>query len=184
MVMTVVEIKNGKDLSPTELKEINYWRKKEFQAKTDWSKSVNQPHHQDIIFLLKDANKLQAFGRLRPITVYVNKKGYDIWGIATVVSISRGVGYGRMIMKEMKKYIKSHLKTSIGFCGKYNSPFYTKCGFSIIKEGNKNFIYVDKKGKKHQGNPDDVLYIKGNDDLIDQSLSNKSIQVLHYIPHW
>lgn len=182
--MIILEIKNGKDLSPLELKVINFWRKKEFQAKTDWSTSGNQPHHQDTIFLLKDANKLQAFGRLRPITVYVDKKDYDIWGIATVVSILRGVGYGRMIMEEMKKYISGHLKTTIGFCGKHNSPFYTKGGFSIIKGGNKNFIYVDEKDNKHPGSPDDVLYIMGNDDLIQRMLSNKSIQILHYIPHW
>lgn len=182
--MITFEIKTGKDLSQPELAEINCWRKKEFQAKTDWSSSESQPHHQDIIFLLKENNKLHAFGRLRPITAYIGKKGYDIWGIATVIAISRGKGFGKMIMDGMMKYIKSHLKTTIGFCGKHNSPFYTKCGFSIIKGGNKNFIYIDKEGKKHQGNPDDVLYINGNDDLTDQLLSNKSIQIHHYIPHW
>jgi len=137
----------------------------------------------DIVFLLKNGKDLLAFGRLRSISLYKEKERYDIWGIATIVSVERRKGYGKELMKAIKNFIEKNKKTSIGFCGEKNSGFYEKCGFNILKNGQKHFVYVDESDKSHyeQG---DVIYKKGSDNLIDLLLKDNNLVLRHYIPPW
>jgi len=181
--MLEIEIKEGNKLNQDELNIINYWRKKEFNSDTEWNETNKKSFYDDIVFLLKNGEEILAFGRLRPISVYKEEEKLDIWGIATIVSTERGKGYGKELMRAIRKYIEKNKKTSIGFCGEKNTVFYEKCGFGILKDGQKHFVYVDDSDKL-QFEQGDVFYLKGYDNLADLLLKDDKSVFKHYVPHW
>ena len=170
----------GKDLSENDLKVINDSRFKEFNSQSlikplrdneDWNK---------IYFLLKESEQLLAFGRLHDVNVECQEKTYQILGIATIVSVIKGKGYGFELMQSMKKYILSTGKTGIGFCNKNITEFYRKCGLGILENGQDRFEYSEPA--RYQGG--DVIFIKGADDLIDRMVSDKNITARISRPQW
>ncbi|MFA6005068.1 MAG: GNAT family N-acetyltransferase [Patescibacteria group bacterium] len=181
--MTKVIVKNAPDLTSEELAVINAWRKKEFNSDTILGGPQNKPFYDSVFFLNKEGEKIVAFGRLRPLEVYIGEKKYEIWGIAMIAAVEKFKGYGKQLMFSIKDYVKKYPRTMIGFCGKSVSEFYLKCGYSILYDAQKYFVHIDEQGKKHYED-EDVLYLEGPDDLIKQLSSSNPPMITHYVPHW
>jgi len=161
-----------------------------------WKKEFDNPEEKkekfadDIFFILRNSKKeIVSVGRLKPVKLKFMKNDYHVLGIADVVSVVRKKGYGKRLMKEIKKYLKQKKKTGIGFCFRKNSGFYRKCGFGIARNQVARFVYKNKK-KKTYGDIDinkadvDVIYFNGKDFFADKFLKNKKQDVKIYIPHW
>jgi len=162
------EIVLGEDLNQNDLEIINTQRKSAFA-------SDNSPIHlRDIqglhqkFFLLRDRDStLLSFGRLHSLRVLFRKREYSILGIATIVSIQKGKGYGKALVEEMKKYIQENNKTGIGFCHAGNTGFYQKCNIGFLRNGTERFAFSDKQA---QSTLEDAIYYEGQDKLITQML--------------
>ncbi len=177
-------IKKGSELSPEELEVMNRERKKVFDSQIEWNEITKEHFFNDLFFVIKNSeNTIVSFGRLIDITVFVEQTPYMILGIGSIVSVTWKKGYGKELMSSMKKYILEKGKTAVGFCGEQKSEFYRKCGFEIISQGVKNFVYVDKKGKRNF-DEGDVVYLSGKDGLVEKILNNPHIVIEHEVPHW
>ncbi|MBW3568590.1 GNAT family N-acetyltransferase [Candidatus Parcubacteria bacterium] len=175
----------GKDLNPQDLGTINLNRKIEFNSEpfqpTPDNENWDKPY-----FMVKDGDELLAFGRLHSVGVELQGMPSEILGVATIISIHKSEGHGRTLMEYMRQHIEETGMTAIGFCGQHNSEFYRKCGFSILPKGTHRFTFLNDKGeiaKPHY--PDsDVLYIDGNDHLIETLVANPTESITAYRPAW
>lgn len=184
--MNKIIIKKGRNLSYDFIKQWNKIMLKTFSEKESMNLKKKREFINDIFFIFNDEKgKLLFLGRLRPVKLKFLKKSYNILGVADIVSITKRKGYGKILMKEMLKYIKSKDKTAIGFCESKNSPFYEKSGFKIEKNLVKKFIYKNPQGKimKDEGD-EDVLYFQRKDNFMKKILLNPKEKVLIPIPHW
>ena len=179
-----IAVKAGKELTQEEIQTINKWRKKSFGS----SPIVLSPQDENWAkkyFLLYDAKKLVAFGRLHDVTITFKQKTYHILGIASIVAVEKGEGYGTKLVEAITKYIKQNEKTGIGFCAREVAAFYKKCDCGILKKTDM-FLYKDPSGKlvpsKYPG--DNALYVEGKDKLIQAILSNPDEPILMSRPHW
>lgn len=178
------EIISGKELLQKDLDIINKYRKIRLNRSSIWDHTNNSGFEERTFFLVKNSfDKLLSFGTLREIKIFINKKQYSIWGIQAVISIEQGKGYGKILLTSIQKFVKDSGITMVGFCEKYNTDFYRKCGCEIFLDGCKYFIYINKKGERYSDEPGDVFYINGKDLFMDSVVKNKS-EVIHYIPHW
>ena len=143
-------------------------------------------------FLVKEKGKIVSFGVLEPITISYEGKHYEIYGIGKIMSVVKGGGYGSILMKEMKKFLKKKKKTGLGFSGGKTMEFYKKCGYKTIDKFGRRFALrnPDTEEIKFEAEDDigDGLYIEGKDKLISIMLKGKATgyYYLPYIknPHW
>ena len=179
-----IEIKEGRELSKEELGIINTWRKKEFHHFSPITILPSNENWHKKFFLVKDDARILAFGRLHEVPVEYMNNTYSILGIATIVAIEKGKGFGSSLVKAMVSFIKKDGRTAIGFCNSAISEFYKKCACGIIK-GTDRFLYKDSEGNmKKTDKPGDVLYIEGKDNLISKILANPNEPVYLLRPHW
>lgn len=180
-------ILEGKELSKIDLDTINKYRILKFQSKSVIDpKPANENWHKKY-FLVKDQQgNVFSFGRLHDIKVELCKQKFNILGIATIVSIVEGAGYGKMLMLKMKDYIQNTGKTGVGFCAKKTSGFYKKCGFEIIEDQEKRFIYINENGEhiKTPHEQGDVILFKGKDNFYELFIDNPVKMVYTNRPHW
>lgn len=156
--------KKGSELTDAERELINYNRSCEFGSQPLESTDEYLSHN----FFLGYANdQLVSFGRLKYIDVARGSQQHSILAIATIVSIEKGKGYGRLIMEAMHNFIGQDGRTAIGFCDPMYSGFYQKVGFTIVQQGSQQFHYIDSEGAeqplKYPNN--DVLLLNGRDNL-------------------
>lgn len=179
-----VEIKEGKDLSDEEVQLINKFRKSELGSESIISVAPNNENWTKKFFLVREDNIIVAFGRLHEVDVEFIDKKYSVFGIAGIVALKKGMGYGRELIKAMISYAQKDGKDILGFCEPKVSGFYEKCGLSIIK-GNDRFLYKDLDGKLHKKDEGgDSMYLRGSDNLITEILENPSEPIIILRPHW
>jgi predicted N-acetyltransferase YhbS len=181
--MIEVIVRNGNELSKVNLDTINFWRRKEFNSNTEWNDDNAKAFYDSVVFLLKENEEILAFGRLKPISIYIDDQEHKVMGIAAIISIIKGKGYGKKLVQEISNYLKTHNLTGIGFCGAHITPFYQKCGFQIIKNGQRRFIYIDDNDQKHQDEKGDVIYQTVDNGML-KLLENKGVVFTHYVPYW
>lgn len=175
----------GKDLTQEELHVINAHRKLEFNSASDIAPNPDNENWEKIFVLIKLENDLVAFGRLHDIEVKFKSKIYDVFGIATIVAVRKGHGYGTMVMKAIEQYVIKSGKTAIGFCTPNVSDFYRKCGYGIIKDGMQRFVFIDNGQRAKIERPDDyALYLPGKDDFIDQLQRHPKEKMTAYRNPW
>ena len=184
--MEKIIIKKGGNLSPDFVRQWNKIMLKTFSEKESIDLKKKREFINDIFFIFNDKKgKLLSLGRLRPVKLKFLKKSYDILGVGDIVSISKRKGYGKILIKEMLKYIKSKDKIAIGFCENKNSSFYEKSGFKIEKNLVKRFIYKNSQGKIVKNRIDeDVLYFEEKDKFMKKILSHPPKRILISIPYW
>ena len=158
------EIRTIKSLSESEINTMNIWMKKEFGKKymRDFKKYYSSLDAR--CFFIKNSNEIIAFGIINPVVAdYLGEK-YQFFGIGDLLTIRRGEGYGRVIMKAMIDYLKNTGKTGLGFCAKKNTLFYKKVGLEVKEDFMKRFRYKDTKTKKvsPEANGDGVFYAGDN----------------------
>ena len=170
----------GKDLSKNDIETINKARLEKFGSTAIINPQSDNEDWTKIYFLAKNENRLVAFGRLHDVKVIFKNEIYDIFGIATVASIEKGKGYGKMLMTAMQNYIQKKGKTGLGFCNKAITPFYEKCNLGVIVKGQKRF-YHPTSPRFHNS---DVIYVAGKDNLIEKMLQHPSEIAKISRPHW
>jgi predicted GNAT family N-acyltransferase len=186
-MITKLIIKEGRNLTPRELKVINEWRMKEFNSKSFIKpKQGNEDWNKRYFLLLNENGEIVAFARLHEVNLEFLGKEYAIFGLATLISIERGKGYGEKLTLEMKKFIEKSGKTGVGFCDKKLTDFYRKCGFGNIKDGVSRFLYKNEEGNllKDTWGGGDVIYLEGEDKLIELIINNPKEIVISYRQHW
>ena len=143
--------------------------KKDFEPDTKW-------------FFVKDGRKVVSFGGLRPIKINYLGRKYNINGICSIISIEKGKGYGKVLVKAMINYLKKNGKTGLGFT--LQTKFFEKTGLKAKKNFIQRFVYINPKtGKKTIDNEGDGIYYNGKDNFVSKVLKTKEIV---YIPilHW
>jgi len=176
----------GKELNNTQLSVINKIRKEYFNSKTNVNPSPdNDDRNKDYFLLEDDKNNLLAFGRLHDVSINFQGKNYKIYGIATIASIIKNKGYGKILMQGILKFLKINERTGIGFCKNDISDFYRKCGFSILKAKGDNFLYKNSNGEleTNEMKNTDVIIFNGKDNL-QKILEQDNLKVLISRPHW
>lgn len=170
----------GKDLTQQDLEFINYSRKIEFGSESIIDPQPDNEDWDKIYFLAKSGDKLLAFGRLHKTEVTFMDKKYSVLGIATIAVSDKGKGIGKLLVLSMKKYIQEKEETGLGFCAKFITPFYIKCGLNVIIDGQKRFSYPAPSMYPD----DDAIYIPGKNKLIE--IMEKYPNEVAYLsrPHW
>lgn len=177
-----VEIVLGKQLSKEDLETINYNRKLEFHSDTDIKPALDNDDWEKPYILVRNEQRiLVAFGRLHVIKVKFMNEEYEILGIATVLSIEKKKGYGRLVIEKMKEHIKEKRFTAIGFCDPDDTPFYVKCGLGVVEKGTDRFIFP---GGPKNTKPGDVIYIDGADRLVEKMVKKPREKVTASRPEW
>lgn len=180
--MTIkIEIKKVKNLTKSEMELMNKARVREFgknQVK-NWKKDY--PLSTDVFFV-KDNKQIVSFGLLRQIKINYLGKNYNILGICSIISIKKGKGYGKVLMKSMVDYLKKKGKTGLGFTLK--TEFFKKAGLITKENFIKRFRYKNPVTLKVEiDNEGDGIYYEGKDNFIHRVLVTKSIVYID-IPHW
>jgi hypothetical protein len=172
----IFEIKTGKKLSKNFIEIFDKAKQIEFKSGKifDFSK-----YHEDIFFILKDNNKIVAFGHLKKIKISYLGNKYNILGMANLISIEKKKGYGKQVVKEMIKFANKKNKTIVGFCQNHNKKFYEKCNIKLNKQILDRFLYKNSTNKYE----DYVIYFEGKDNFIKKVISNKSKIILE-VPFW
>ena len=172
--MIKVNTKKGEKLSASFIKKWSETMTDAFGGDEILDVKDKKKYSKDKFFIATDKKKIVSMGRLIPIKIKFAGKDYDIKGIAGIVSVEKGKGYGKALMTSIKKYLEKNKKTAIGFCGRKNDGFYIKCGFKIKKNISERFIYTNENGKAFWDNEgDDVVYLEGKDKFMEKILSNK-----------
>lgn len=178
-----VKVKKGSSLSGEEIRLMNKSRVKEFGKKEAKNFKKDYPMATNYFFV-KDQEETVAFGLLRPIKISYLGKSYSIFGFCSIISLEKGKGYGRILIKSMIRYLKKKKKTGLGFCSCKVLRFYEKSGFKVEKDFIRRFRYKNPvTGKIEVDNNGDGLYINGKDNFIKNVLSTDSI-VYTDIPFW
>jgi len=137
-----IEIKKNKNLTKSEKDLINKNLVKEFgkEGFRDFKKDY-EPDTEWIF--IKDNGKTVSFCGLRSVKIEYLGKTYNIKGICSTISIVKGKGYGRMMVKAMINYLKKKGKTGLGFTGE--TEFFKKVGLGTKKNFIRRFVYRNPK---------------------------------------
>lgn len=182
---TLVDLVYGRDLSPTDLSTINERRKAEFGSRFMINPKPNNREWNKPYFLAREGSKLLAFGRLDRIQVEFRDATHEILGIASIVAMEKGQGYGTALMRRMKECIEASGLTAIGFCRQDVAAFYPKCGYSLLMAGQRRFAFTVDGTLTPSTHPDDhVLYLEGRDKLVTQMREHPGDLVTAFRPIW
>jgi predicted GNAT family acetyltransferase len=182
--MIQVKVEKGKNLDNKFLKKWNKVMLDAFNEDNPLNPAKRTNFEKDIFFIVSENNNIFSLGRLRPVIINFDNKNYNILGIADIVSIIKGKGYGKILLNSMLKYLKQKNMTGIGFCLGKNSVFYEKSKFKIAKNMAKLFVHKSKNGKLAVNDwDDDVIYYTGKDNFMKRFLKSPK-KVLTSILHW
>jgi hypothetical protein len=171
----------GRDLHPKDVDSINEARLQVFGSNSKpISPRSNPEEARKAYFLAKKGQVLLAFGRIHEVRLGFMDQEYNILGTATLVSVVKGHGFGRMVASAMTDYVKSTGKTSVGFNEKRLSPMYKECGREILPDGVERFAAPEPP--KYPD--DDVNYIRGKDGLISKMLEHPDEVARLSRAHW
>jgi predicted GNAT family N-acyltransferase len=173
------------ELSESELQTINTLRKREFNSSFDITSDIIEKYGIVDFCLLYNDQGLAAFCLLLPIKVSIADKSFDIVGLAAVVSVNKGQGYGQALMVKVIEAVEYSDKTIIGFCNHNNYEFYRKCGFTMRENEVSRFIFKDEKGNElHDETGGDVIFYPNTDGCYDYYVAKPEASVFHPVPHW
>jgi len=182
----LVSVVYGRDLSAEELDAINRYKSLEFNANIIIAPKPGDDDWDKPYFLARLRGELVAFGRLHTVKIEFESKPYTILGIATVIAIQKGQGYGSKLVERMKAYIHDSGSTAIGFCDPAVSAFYQKCGYSILAHGVSRFRFFDQNSRVVDSPypDDDVVYLEGEDGLAEKLRENQDKHIMAFRAAW
>ncbi len=184
MKKLTIEMKKIESLSKKEIDFMNKQRKREYGSKEiiDFKKTDKKA----VFFLLKDDNKIMAFGMLKLVTIEYQNKRYHILGMGRGMAVKKGMEYGRILNAARIYYIKKKDKTSLAFTARKNLGFFEKAGFKTAKDLALRFRYkyaTPEYEKKELEEGGDGIYYEGKDKLISKMLNTKSLAYTN-VPFW
>lgn len=170
-----IDIKINKELSKGEEDLMNRYKYKEYGSKYK-RMNFKKDYPNSIFFFVKNDDKIVAFGTFRKLALEFRGKKYKILGICNILTIKRGMGYGRILIAAMIRHLKMTGKTGLGFCHPKRTMFYKRVGLDIKKEFIRRVIYKNPDtGKLEPEHHADGVYYEGRDKLITKMLSSNSI---------
>ncbi|MCX6748200.1 MAG: hypothetical protein NT076_01200 [Candidatus Pacearchaeota archaeon] len=177
-----ITTKRGSKLTSREINLMNKERIKEYGKN---NKNFRR-EPESIFFFVKDAGKIVSFGMLKPVSIYLDGKNYDILGIGNILSIVRRREYARILIAVIISYLKKENKTGLGFCENKISGFYEKVGLNVKKNMARRFRYryaTKAEEKRELGEGGCGIYYESKDKFIKNILSTKSLVHLE-VPFW
>lgn len=181
-----VQIINGHDVSQQETRRImQIWENAFGKGEIIDKNKKLEFQKEEVLFITRKKNKeILSVGSLKAVDIIFSNKHYSIKGIGGVVSTIERKGYGKIVMQEIRKYLKQKNLMGIGFCTRKNNPFYKKCNFIIEKNLTSNFIKKtsSEKFKNNPSGDDDVLYFNDKYSLIQEIISSPKTKI--YVPFW
>lgn len=173
--MNQLVIKSGRELSQSEIDQINQAEAREFKAPPRQAKDFKTAQ----FFYSLMAERILAMGKLIPVEpVNFNGEVFSVLGIGGILAEEKGKGYGKQIMIAIKDYLVTKNKTGVGFCALRNKGFYEKCGFNVDITLIKRFIFLKDNDKITNSGDDCVLYLDASDHFIEKVLLNPSMEVM------
>ena len=182
-----LEIKKGKDMKSSSLRGFHKIINRAFTVTgSDSVMPKNRKNFaEDTFFVLHDKNKILSVARLRNASINFKGESYKIKGIADVVSVQKGKGHGKKVMKAMISYLNKNKEIGVGFCKRNNAGFYRKCGYKVAKNLAKRFIYKNSKGKIVKSYWDnDVIFNFRGKELINNIVRSPKEKVWISRRHW
>lgn len=119
----------------------------------------------DIHFLLYDHNELIAYLNLVTITISVDNRFVDCYGIGNVCSNEKGKGNGRKLMIELNNYLVNFNFIGLLFCKINLVEFYSRFDWMLLDRSNLEFSFDNGTIETMIFNCNqkfDVLVYKGN----------------------
>lgn len=176
-----IEEKIGKNLSQEVIKLMVKNRIREYGENT---KDFENNEQDSIFFFLKKDQEIQAFGMLKPVTLYSSSKEYKIMGIGNIMALEKGKGYGKLLMDHIRNYLDEHDFVGIGNSYKTNFDFYNKCGFRFIPRVVDRFVYVDTNNNAHrEDHTDYCLFIYDKNNALN-AVVNGTGEITIRVPLW
>lgn len=110
---------------------------------------------------------------------------FNIFGVGGIIANIKGRGYGTELIHGIIDYLEKSKKTSVGFCDDEVGEFYKKCGFVVVKNLTKRFVYYKDGEKIINTNEKNVFYHESEDKFITKVLSNPDKEiVISREPDW
>lgn len=162
----LMKINTGSEVDFGTIKKVDNIWKNAFKVTYSDTLVQKKDYLDDIFFILYRGSKIVSTGRLRSVegVKFMNQK-ISFMGIADIVSVEQGKGYGKILMKHIIEYLFMHEQKGIGFCRRSNSGFYKKSGLSISKDMVKQFRFINNGKMEKNVWDDDVIHYLA-DDLI------------------
>ncbi|MBI4896469.1 MAG: GNAT family N-acetyltransferase [Candidatus Aenigmarchaeota archaeon] len=181
-----VLIAEGKDLSAHMLVRIDAIWQDAFPGNEAVDPKNRKCFAHDLFFVVSCPNDdIRAAGRLRPVSLTFMGTIYHIQGIADIVSVVHGKGYGKILMTAMVDYLKKKKQTGVGFCVQKNAPFYEKYGCVIDAVLPERFLYKNHAGKIIKNVHDEIVFsVHGNDGFMNAVSHNPREAVFIPCRHW
>ena len=179
-----IEMKKVKALSKKELDFMNKQRIREYgkESIVDFKKRDKNA----VFFLVRDNNKIMAFGMLKPVTIEYQNRKYHILGMGRGMAVKKGKEHGRILNAARIYYAKKRGKTVLAFTSRKNMGFFEKAGFKIAKDLAIRFRYkyaTPEEEKRELEEGGDGVYYEGKDKLISKMLKTKSLAYTN-VPFW
>lgn len=128
--------------------------------------------------LVKNNNKIVAFGMMKPVKITLKKNKFIIQGIGRGMAIEKRKGWGKILNAARIQKLKQTGKTGIAFTSRHNIPFFESAGYKIKKNGIKKFRYLNPKTKELVYDPDgDMVYYEGKDQFVTKLLKSKDLAI-------
>jgi len=173
------KIIQGHELTEAQIDFMNNQRLTEYGENT---KDFKKNERESVFFFLVEADSTKAFGLLKPVGITYADKSYRVLGIANIIAVEKGKGYGKVLMQVIKNYLTSQNMSGIGFCDATVCEFYAKCGYQIIDGLSTRFQYIHGQREKLDAERG-VIYFDGGDALISKLLENDDL-ISTDVPLW
>lgn len=181
--MSNIFIKPGSRLTTEEILEIDEAKNREWGIPPMRLNDIET----SIFFLLRDEqNYLLALGQTSIIPpLEFNKEVFNILGVGGIIANIKGKGYGTELVHGIIEYLNKNNKTGVGFCDDKLGDFYNKCGFVVVKDLAKRFVYYENGKKIINTNEKNVFYHESRDNFLKKVLENPDMEViLSHEPNW
>jgi hypothetical protein len=138
---------------------------------SNWGKGAKKNFQKDyeqntLWIFVKIGKRIVSLGGIRPIKVKLNKKIYSIGGICSTISIEKGKGYGKIMVREMLDYSRKTGKTILGFTADKNVPIFRKSGLKAESGIIEKFVWIKKDGTKEYDDDGIGIFAEGKDKFI------------------
>lgn len=182
--MVEVRKKSVKNISKEECSVMNKWLTREFGNSISEDLKTKYPDKSKAFFV-SVGGKIVSFGVLMPLSINYLGKKYRFLGIADIISVKKGKGYGKVLMGAIIDHLRKNKKMGIGFCHRKNSIFYKKSGLSIGKNAVKRFLYRKKNGEIVSNSYDsDIIYFFEDRSKFIEKFSSTKSKIYMSFPHW
>jgi hypothetical protein len=127
-----------------------------------------------------ELGQLVGFGRLHFLEVRFRGTDYAILGLATILAIEKGKGIGRSVVEDEEIYPGKKM-TAIGFAIPKIWRFMKSAALGVIKDGTGRFDFPTGPKSAERG---DVVYLEGEEGLIEGIINHPGEKVQTFRPEW